>query len=70
MDAFNDSLSTARPEHFSVADIDSDGKHEIIMASNGGTNPVYGTQDGSTPYSDITNSSTYGSYAIIFNPKT
>ncbi len=52
LDAFNDSLSTARPEHFSVADIDSDGKHEIIMASNGGTNPVYGTQDGSTPYSE------------------
>jgi len=48
----NDSLATARPEHFSVADIDGDGKDEIIMASNGGTNPSYGTQDGSTPYSE------------------
>jgi flagellar hook assembly protein FlgD len=41
--AFADTLSAARPEHFTVADIDSDGKDEIIMASNGGTNPAYGT---------------------------
>lgn len=41
--AFADTLSAARPEHFTVADIDSDGKDEIIMASNGATNPAYGT---------------------------
>jgi hypothetical protein len=52
LDAFNDSLSTARPEHFSVADIDGDDKQEIIMASNGGTDPAHGTQDGSTAYSE------------------
>ena len=48
----NDSLKYARPEHFSVADIDGDGKDEIIMASNGSTNPNYLTQDGSTAYSE------------------
>ena len=48
----NDSLKYARPEHFSVADIDGDEKDEIIMASNGSTNPNYGTQDGSTAYSE------------------
>jgi len=52
LDAFNDSLGAARPEHFSVADIDGDGKEEIILASNGSTNPSFGTQDGSTPYSE------------------
>ena len=52
LSGLNDSLATARPEHFSVADIDGDGKEEIIMASNGGTNPSYGTQDGSTAYSE------------------
>ena len=48
----NDSLKYARPEQFSVADIDGDGKEEIIMASNGSSNPNYGTQDGSTAYSE------------------
>ena len=40
---FSDTLAYARPEHFTVADIDKDGRDEIIMASNGGTNPTYGT---------------------------
>ena len=41
--AFDDTLKHARPEHFTVADIDGDGRDEIIMASNGSTNPNYGT---------------------------
>ena len=41
--AFSDTLKHARPEHFSVGDIDGDGRDEIIMASNGSTNPNYGT---------------------------
>ena len=41
--AFSDTLKHARPEHFTVADIDKDGRDEIIMASNGSTNPNYGT---------------------------
>tara|TARA_B100001179_G_scaffold231397_1_gene221179 strand:- start:20 stop:1807 length:1788 start_codon:yes stop_codon:yes gene_type:complete len=40
---FSDTLAYARPEHFTVADIDKDGRDEIIMASNGSTNPTYGT---------------------------
>lgn len=40
---FDDTLKNARPEHFSVGDIDGDGRDEIIMASNGSTNPNYGT---------------------------
>jgi hypothetical protein len=40
---FDDTLAYARPEHFTVADIDGDGRDEIIMASNGATNAVYGT---------------------------
>ena len=40
---FSDTLKNARPEHFSVGDIDGDGRDEIIMASNGSTNPNYGT---------------------------
>ena len=40
---FSDTLAYARPEHFTVADIDKDGRDEIIMASNGSTNPNYGT---------------------------
>ena len=43
MTAFSDTLKHARPEHFSVGDIDGDGRDEIIMASNGSTNPNYGT---------------------------
>lgn len=41
---FDDTLKHARPEHFSVGDIDGDGRDEIIMASNGSTNPNYGTK--------------------------
>ena len=41
--AFSDTLANVRPEHFTVADIDKDGRDEIIMASNGSTNPTYGT---------------------------
>ena len=52
LDAFNDSLGAARPEHFSVADIDGDQTQEIIMACNGSSNPSFGTQDGSTAYSE------------------
>ena len=52
MDALNDSLAAARPEHFSVADIDGDQTQEIIWACNGSSNPNYGTLDGSTPYSE------------------
>jgi hypothetical protein len=40
---FDDTLAYARPEHFTVADIDGDGRDEIIMASNGASNAVYGT---------------------------
>ena len=40
---FADSLNEARVEHFSVNDIDGDGKQEIIWANNGETNPKYGT---------------------------
>ena len=52
MTALNDSLYESRVEGFSVDDIDGDGKHEILLASNGTSDPVYGTQDGSTPYSE------------------
>jgi hypothetical protein len=41
---FDDTLKHARPEHFTVGDIDGDGRDEIIMASNGSTNPNYGTK--------------------------
>ena len=50
--ALNDSLYESRVEGFSVDDIDGDGKHEILLASNGQSNPVFGTKDGSTPYSE------------------
>ena len=52
MTALNDSLYESRVEGFTVDDLDGDGKHEILLASNGSTNPVYGTQDGSTAYSE------------------
>ena len=51
-DALNDSLAESRVEGFSVGDIDSDGQDEILLANNGGSNPFYQTQDGSTPYSE------------------
>ncbi len=51
-DALNDSLAESRVEGFSVGDIDSDGQDEILLANNGGSNPYYQTQDGSTPYSE------------------
>ena len=41
---FDDTLNYARPEHFTVSDIDGDNRDEIIMASNGATNAVYGTK--------------------------
>ena len=51
--AFSDTLKHARPEHFSVGDIDGDGRDEIIMASNGSTNPNYGTTSTThEPYSE------------------
>ena len=50
--ALNDSLAGGRVEGFTVADIDGDSKHEILMAWNGGTNPTYGTVDGSTAFSE------------------
>jgi hypothetical protein len=50
--ALNDSLYESRVEGFTVDDLDGDGKHEILLASNGSTNPVHGTQDGSTAYSE------------------
>jgi len=50
--ALNDSLAESRVEGFSVGDIDSDGQDEILLANNGGSNPYYQTQDGSTPYSE------------------
>ena len=50
--ALNDSLHESRVEGFSVGDIDGDGQDEILLANNGSTNPYYGTQDGSTPYSE------------------
>ena len=50
--ALNDSLYESRVEGFSVADIDGDGEDEILVASNGTSNPVYGTDDGSTAYSE------------------
>lgn len=50
--ALNDSLRESRVEGFSVADIDSDGKDEILVASNGQSNPQWGTDDGSTAYSE------------------
>ena len=52
MTALNDSLYESRVEGFTVADLDGDGKHEILLASNGASDPVYGTQDGSTAYSE------------------
>jgi len=51
MAALNDSLAESRVEGFSVGDIDGDGMHEILLANNGTSDPVWGTQDGSTPYS-------------------
>jgi len=51
-DALNDSLAESRVEGFSVGDIDGDGQDEILLANNGGANPYYQTQDGSTPYSE------------------
>jgi hypothetical protein len=51
-DALNDSLAESRVEGFSIGDIDSDGQDEILLANNGGSNPFYQTQDGSTPYSE------------------
>ncbi len=50
--ALNDSLRESRVEGFSVGDIDGDGKDEILLASNGGSNPTYGTVDGSPAYSE------------------
>jgi len=50
--ALNDSLAESRVEGFSVGDIDGDGQDEILLANNGGSNPYYQTQDGSTPYSE------------------
>ncbi len=50
--AFNDSLADVKVEHFSVGDIDGDGVQEIVWANNGPSNPVYGTVDGSTAYSE------------------
>ena len=50
--ALNDSLYESRVEGFTVADLDADGKHEILLASNGASGAVYGTQDGSTAYSE------------------
>lgn len=50
--ALNDSLYESRVEGFTVADLDADGKHEILLASNGSSGAVYGTQDGSTAYSE------------------
>ena len=50
--ALNDSLHESRVEGFSVGDIDGDGKDEILLASNGGSNPIYGTVDGSPAYSE------------------
>ncbi len=50
--ALNDSLGESRVEGFSVGDIDGDGQDEILLANNGGSDPYYGTQDGSTPYSE------------------
>ena len=41
--AFADTMQEVRVEHFSVGDIDSDGKDEIIWANNGPSNPAYGT---------------------------
>jgi len=43
MAAFDDSLKNARPEHFTVGDIDLDGRDEIIIASNGSSGSNYGT---------------------------
>ncbi|HIN46192.1 MAG TPA: T9SS type A sorting domain-containing protein, partial [Candidatus Marinimicrobia bacterium] len=52
MNALNDSLAESRVEGFSVGDIDGDGQDEILLANNGTSDPVWGTQDGSTPYSN------------------
>ncbi len=41
--AFEDSLKYVRVEHFTVDDIDGDGRDEIVYAGNGSTNPNYGT---------------------------
>ncbi|NQV38506.1 MAG: T9SS type A sorting domain-containing protein [Candidatus Marinimicrobia bacterium] len=51
-DALNDSIGESRVEGFSIADIDGDGTEEILLANNGGSNPYYGTVDGSTAYSE------------------
>jgi hypothetical protein len=42
--AFDDSLKYVKVEHFTVDDIDGDGRDEIIFASNGSSNPNYGTK--------------------------
>ena len=52
MTALNDSLAESRVEGFSVGDIDGDQMDEILLANNGTTNPVWGTQNGSIAYSN------------------
>lgn len=41
--AFADTMSEVRVEHFTVGDIDGDGKQELIWANNGPSNPAFGT---------------------------
>ena len=41
---YDDTLKYVRVEHFTVDDIDGDGRDEIIYAGNGSTNPNYGTK--------------------------
>ena len=50
--ALNDSLYESRVEGFTVDDLDGDGKHEILLASNGLSGGYYGTQDGTPKYSE------------------
>lgn len=52
MTALNDSLAESRVEGFSVGDIDGDGMDEILLANNGTSDAVWGSQNGSTPYSN------------------
>lgn len=47
----NDTLSSAVIENFSIGDIDSDGKQELLLAINGPSTALFGTKDGSTPFS-------------------